>query len=91
MSVYVDKLYNHGWRLYGRPVLSCHLFADGLEELIKFGATLGLSQKDIHIGNGNFIHFDLVKSKRDKAIEFGAIYLRGRELINKLNQLKRGV
>jgi len=90
MSVYVDKLYNHGWRLYNRSVLSCHLFADSVEELIKFGATIGLKKSWIHHGNHNFIHFDIVESKRIKAIDLGAIYLQGRHWLKKHKQLTGG-
>lgn len=87
MSVYVDKLYNHGLRIRGRKVLSCHLFADSLEELEAFGKKLGLKRSWIHCSN--LIHFDITTSKREEAIRLGAQFLRGRHLLRKFKQLMR--
>lgn len=87
MPVYVDKLYNHGFRIRGRTVLSCHLFADGLEELEEFGAKLGLKKSWIHYSN--LIHFDITENKREEALRLGAVFLRGRHLLRKFKQLTK--
>lgn len=75
MSCYVDPLINHGWRLRGKIVPSCHLFTDGdLKELHEFAGRLGLDREFFQLSESMKIpHYDLVFSLRKRAIEFGAI------------------
>lgn len=89
MPVYVDKLYNHGFKLYGVNKPSCHLFADSLEELYKFGDLLGLKRSWIHKSNMGIYHYDISNNKRKKAIKLGAIYLQKRHLLRKFKQLTK--
>jgi len=71
MAVYVDGLVNYGWRLRGRVVKSCHMFADSTDELNEMALKIGLKKKWIQYKS--LIHYDLTESRRKKAIQFGAI------------------
>ena len=81
MSVYVDEL--QGWPNAWGPFKagSCHLAADTLEELHAFAAKLGMKREWFQEGRGRHPHYDLVKTKRDKAIALGAKPVTGRDLI----------
>lgn len=70
MAVYVDPLLNHGWVLKGQRVKSCHLLADTDEELHAFAQRLGLKREWAH--DGSLLHYDLVASKRSRAVQLGA-------------------
>lgn len=81
MSVYVDDYYAP----YGR-MLMCHLIADSQKELLNMVMKLNINI--IHIQNKNTYreHFDICKSKRKLAIEYGAIPITVRELGEILRQ-----
>ncbi|UDY80490.1 hypothetical protein [Shigella phage CT01] len=43
MTVYVDVLMNHGWKLRGHPTKNCHMFTDGdIEELHEMAEAIGM-------------------------------------------------
>lgn len=69
MSIYVDPLRDWGWKL--GP--SCHLIANSNEELHAFALRIGI--KRAWFQTGSTPHYDLVKSRRDKAVSLGAIEL----------------
>lgn len=68
MSVYVDPLIDYGWRL--GP--SCHMFADTLEELHDMAKRIGMKRAWFQ-DKETLPHYDLVKSRRDKAVALGAV------------------
>lgn len=68
MAVYVDRLMNHGWHL--GP--NCHMFADTLEELHAMADKIGMKRSWFQ-NKPELPHYDLVASRRKKAIQFGAI------------------
>ncbi|MHC4864625.1 MAG: DUF4031 domain-containing protein [Planctomycetota bacterium] len=82
MTVYVDRLrtYSEDWysneqaarngRRHGHQW--CHLYADTPEELVKFAKRLGLREEWMHRSR-RFSHFDLVPTKRAKAVKMGAV------------------
>lgn len=81
MTVYVDPLCDYGWRL--GP--SCHLTADTDEELRAFAARLGCKPAWYQRKPADpFGHFDLVASKRARAVELGAVEITSRELGRRL-------
>ncbi len=82
MSVYVDRLWDHGWILHGGRVDSCHLIADTVKELKKFGLSIGMEMSWIQgVGElGRVPHFDLTKVKRIQAVKNGAKEIGGQEL-----------
>jgi len=71
MSVYVDRLMNHGWKLYGRVIQSCHLTADEVAELHIFAQKIGL--KPGWFQPTSKPHYDLTPNKRMEALKYGAI------------------
>lgn len=73
MSVYVDTLCHHGWKLYDRSVMSCHMFADtrDLTELHRIADAIGL--KRTWFQNERLPHYDLTPGKRAMALRAGAI------------------
>lgn len=60
---------------------SCHLAADTLDELHEFAAKLGMKREWFQGKNPRHPHYDLVKSKRDRAIALGAKPITGREMV----------
>lgn len=74
MPVYVDPLINYGWKL--GP--SCHLTADTLDELHDFAINkCGMKRSWFQMSKDEVPHYDLVKSRRDKAVKAGAIEITG--------------
>lgn len=71
MAVYVDPLINYGWKL--GP--SCHMTADSIEELNEFAVKIGLKTAWLQNDEGEMPHYDLVESKRKRAVKAGAIEL----------------
>lgn len=74
MSVYVDPLAHYGWKLRGAFVESCHMFTDSadLTQLHKIARQIGM--KRIWFQSQHRIpHYDLVASRRTRAIAMGAI------------------
>lgn len=80
MTVYVDVLMNHGWKLRGHPTKNCHMFTDGdIEELHEIAEAIGMKRswfQDKHIK-----HYDLHARRRQKAVELGAIEVSRREAV----------
>ena len=68
MTVYVDRLMDYGWRL--GP--SCHMFADTLEELHAMAKAIGMKYSWFQ-DKPALPHYDLVESRRKRAIAQGAI------------------
>ena len=73
MAVYVDPLMNHGWKMYGNPVRSCHMFADSEDELHEMARRLGLKKIWFQPGKGRRVaHYDITTKKRQRAVATGA-------------------
>jgi len=82
MTVYVDDLVDYGnlvtgyARRYG--TIRCHMSCGGdCDELHEMARRLGLRRSYAqHMDNPNhfFHHYDLVPSKREQALRFGAVY-----------------
>lgn len=63
MAVYVDNAY-----IEAKGKQWCHLVADDLDELIAFGAKIGLTKDNLHEGD----HFDVTPWMRNQAVRNGA-------------------
>lgn len=75
MSVYVDDPMHP----FGRMMM-CHMIADTREELLAMVDTIGVQRKWIQKRDTPGEHFDICKSKREKAIAAGAKAIDGCEL-----------
>jgi len=81
VSVYVDEL--QVWP-NARGIFragSCHMAADTLEELHEMARKIGMKREWFQPGRGRHPHYDLVKSRRDKAVALGAKAVTGRDLV----------
>lgn len=80
MTVYVDVLMNHGWKLRGHNVKNCHMFTDGdLEELHQMAEAIGMKRSWFQ--NKRVPHYDLRDSRRVKAVSLGAKEVSRREAV----------
>lgn len=80
MTVYVDVLMNHGWKLRGHNVKNCHMFTDGdLEELHQMAEAIGMKRSWFQ--NKRIPHYDLRDSRRAKAVSLGAKEVSRREAV----------
>ncbi len=78
--IYVDDMVNNLWKIRGRIVKNCHMWSDkNTEELLEIAEKIGLKKKWLQTSRRGLIHFDLVVSKREKAIKLGAVPLDRRE------------
>ena len=75
MSVYVDDVFIP----YGRMKM-CHMVADTEEELHAMADKIGLKREWFQ--NTSRPHYDVSKSRRKLAVEYGAIEVTIRELIS---------
>lgn len=75
MTVYVDNM----CAPYGRMKM-CHMVADTEEELACMAFRIGVPYKWWQYKGTRKIHFDICLSKKQKAIEFGAIEVSVHEL-----------
>jgi len=74
--VYIDDARNN----FGRMKM-CHMIADTHEELISMAQKIGVNIKWIQKQGKYDEHFDVCISKRNKAIEFGAILVDARKIV----------
>lgn len=74
MAVYVDDMKAK----FGRMVM-CHLIADTDEELHAMAATIGVARKWHQAPPRHESHYDIAKSKRQKAIDAGAVEITWRQ------------
>lgn len=84
MSVYVDAAQ---WPYRG--MLMCHLIADSLDELHAMADRIGVARKWFQAPpKASFWHYDIAKSKRSKAIEFGAIECDRKTFVGHLRRIR---
>ena len=83
MSVYID---NYG-APFGRMIM-CHMMADTTEELLDMVDKIGVRRKWIQKAGTYWEHFDVCLSKRDLAIQHGAIELSPKDLVRRMLQKK---
>lgn len=68
---------------FGRMTM-CHMIADSTEELLAMVDKIGVARKWIQYPGTWKEHFDIAKSKRQLALQFGAQAISMRELSAKL-------
>jgi len=85
MAVYVDDAI---WRWQGRQW--CHLLADGIDELHRFAAALGLHRASYQgPPKTSSPHYDLTSYERRRAIALGAVPCDRGEIVMVLRHLRR--
>ena len=89
MPVYVDEILEYPSTKL-RYKKWCHMFADSDDELHAMATKIGL-QRSWHQNKPGFSHYDLVPSKRAKAIQCGAKSLTSREMIEKVRKAREKV
>lgn len=85
--VYVDALWNRGFRLRGRFVRSCHMVADTSGELDAMALRVGL--KKAWRQTFPVPHYDLTSRRRERALRLGAVALPRREFVALVRRNKR--
>lgn len=91
MTVYVDALLNHGWRMRGHVVKSCHMIADTLEELHAMARAIGMRREwfqDPEKMQTSIPHYDLTAARRANAIKNGAVELNRADFVKKTRVLR---
>lgn len=89
MSVYVDEIQEYPYTNL-KCKQWCHMFADTDDELHTMATKIGL-QRSWHQNKPGFSHYDLVPSKRAKAIQCGAKQLTSREMVEKARKAREKV
>ena len=83
MAVYVDSANIP----YGRMIM-CHMVADTLDELHAMADKIGIKRKWFQ--EKSTLHYDVSKSKKKLAIEFGAVEIDRRQLIELVQKQRKG-
>ena len=82
MTVYVDDMYRTPMGRYRRMRMS-HMMADTAPELLEMAKHIGLPSKYLQHPNAgrDRMHFDISKTKRVQALQFGAVAVTSRQLV----------
>ena len=89
MAVYLDKSRN-SLRVDGyRPMVTCHMIADGVEELIDFAKRLGMSPSWFQ--PWSHPHFDVNLTRQKVAVQLGAIVLERKPFVLKMREYRTRV
>lgn len=82
MAVYVDCSQNR----FGRMIM-CHMMADTEKELHTMAAQIGLRREWFQPKSSP--HYDVSKSRRALAVQYGAIEVNRRELVAVIQRLRQ--
>ena len=63
----------------------CHMVGDTLEELHEMADAIGVQRRWFQ-NRRNFPHYDICKSKRERAVARGAVLISSKELVKKANK-----
>ena len=86
MAIYVDEC-THA---YGR-MLMCHMCADTSEELLAMAACIGIDRRWLQKAGTPREHFDVCKTKRGLAVQYGALAVSSRALVEIVNQKEKAI
>lgn len=85
MSVYVDRVRDYGDSVKGVAKRWgsrwCHMIADTEDELHAFAARIGMRRSWAQYPGTPRSHYDLVPSRRERAVREGAIEIDDRQLL----------
>jgi len=82
MPVYVDSYF----AAYGRMSMS-HMIADTLPELHEMADKIGVARRWFQ-AKSSFPHYDVCKSKRELAIQLGAVAVDKRQFVMKMREIR---
>jgi hypothetical protein len=88
MSVYVDPLREYGGSKTFRWTISCHMYADTLEELHEMAMAIGMKRSWFQ-DKPHLPHYDLVTARRAKAVRLGAVEVSLREMVEFMRRRRR--
>ena len=74
MSIYVDSAF-----LPYRRMKMCHMLADTLDELHEMADKIGVARRHFQ-ADASASHYDICKSKRARAVKYGAIEINRHEV-----------
>lgn len=81
MTIYVDPLMGHGWKLHGHTVHNCHLFSDAdVDELHAFAERMGMRRERFQ--DKRIPHYDLTPTRRRLAVACGAVKVDLRQAVD---------
>lgn len=83
MPVYVDRA-----NIPFGNMIMYHMLADTLDELHEMADKIGVRRRWFQ--NRNIPHYDICKSKRVLAIQFGAIEIDNRQLLELIRKQRKG-
>lgn len=83
MATYIDNA-----RLRFGRMKMCHMIADTLDELHEMAGRIGMKREWFQV-DPSWPHYAVSLSRRNKAIEFGAVELTSRELFVKIRELSQ--
>lgn len=89
MSVYVDPLREYGGSKTFRWTVSCHMYADTLDELHEMATAVGMKRAWFQ-NKPRLPHYDLVAARRAKAVQRGAVQHSLREMVEFMRR-RRGL
>ena len=84
MSVYVDDAKNPYQRMK-----MCHMIADTVNELHIMAGLIGVKLKWFQ-KDASFPHYDICLSKRAQAVQYGAIQVDRRQLVEHMRRIRCG-
>jgi len=87
VSVYVDSLRHIRPSRRWPSKTHCHMWADSQLELFDMAEKLGLSDRWFQ-AHRRLPHFDLVASKRERALEMGALSQGNAEIVAKMKDIR---
>lgn len=87
MAVYVDPLRNYGGSAEFRWPISCHMYADTLDELHAMAARIGMRRSWFQ-DDRRLPHYDLVPRRRAAAVRLGAVEHTRAEMVAFLRRSK---
>lgn len=86
--VYVDPIREYGGSASFRWTRSCHMFADTVEELHTMAEAIGMRRAWFQ-NKPHLPHYDLVESRRKRALQFGAREVSLKEMVEFMQARRR--
>lgn len=86
MTVYVDPLQDRGVRIGRIGPVWCHMAADTSAELHAMAERIGMKPEWVQNPGTQTEHYDLVPTRRDLAVRYGAVELGVKEFVRRMRE-----